>query len=247
MSIKKISIAVATSIMLATAAVAPAQATGFAVSADKTSALVAAGDTVNVTITDLPTNTGVYVRLCAGTVEQALVGRPADCFGQGSWATNNSAYFAYGAVDAANPVALAVQAQFTANGHDINCLTQACGIHIRRDHLNGTDYSLDRFIPLTFTDPNAVVAPPSTDTDPTEVATPVVAPKTGVSHSPGKVTFTFVNKKGKTVTVFVGTRRVVKKIPNNNYKLHVVAPTRGWFNAIAYIGGVKILSKKFTN
>jgi hypothetical protein len=247
MSIKKISIAVATSIVLATAAVAPAQATGFAVSADKTSALVAAGDTVNVTITDLPTNTGIYVRLCASTAEQALVGRPADCFGQGSWATDNSAYFAYGAADAANPVALSVQAQFTANGHDINCLTQACGIHIRRDHLNGTDYSLDRFVPVTFTDPNAVVTPPSTDTDPTPAVTPVVAPKNGVSHSPGKVTFTFVNKKGKTVTIYVGTLRVVKKITTANFKVTVAAPTRGWFYANAYVSGVKILSKKFTN
>jgi hypothetical protein len=242
-SFKKVSIAIATSIVLATAAVAPAQATGFAVGADKTTALIAAGDTVNVTISDLPANTGIYVRLCAGTVAEALVGRPADCFGQGSWATNNSAYFGYGAVDAANPVALAVQAQFTANGHDINCLTQACGIHIRRDHLNGTDYSLDRFIPLTFADPTVIDAPPATD----PVATPVVAPRNGVSHSPGKVTFTIVNKKGKTVTVYVGARRVVKKIPNNNYKLNVVAPTRGWFTAVAYIGGVKILSKKFTN
>lgn len=134
------------------AAVAPAQAADFSVSADKTVGLNAGGDTVNVTLNDLPANTGVYVRLCAGTAADALKARPTSCFGQGIWASNAASSLAQHASDATKPLALAVQASFTSGTTAVNCLTQACSIHIRRDHLNPTDFSLDRVIPVTFAD-----------------------------------------------------------------------------------------------
>ena len=250
MSIKKVTIAIATSIALATTAVAPAYAADFAVAPDKTSNLVAAGDTVTVTLTDLPANSGVYVRLCKGSEADVLVARPTTCFGQGSWVSLNPTALGMGATTATVPVALAVQAAFTASSTAVDCLAEACGIHIRKDHFGGsTDFSLDRFIPITFAAP-VVVTPPATEPEAEPTVAPVVAPAapavSKVTHSPGKVTFTIVNKKGKTVTIYVGTRRVVKKITTANFKVTVAAPTRGWFYANAYVSGVKILSKKFT-
>jgi hypothetical protein len=246
-SIKKLTIAIATSIALATTAVAPAYAVDFAAVADKTTSLVAAGDTVTVTLSDLPANAGVYVRLCKGSEADVLVARPTTCFGQGSWVSLNPTALGMGATTATVPVALAVQAAFTASSTAVDCLVDACGIHIRKDHFGGsTDFSLDRFIPVTFAAP-VVVTPPTSEPTASPVVAPAAPAVSKVTHSPGKVTFTIVNKKGKTVTIYVGTRRVVKKITTANFKVTVAAPTRGWFYANAYVSGVKILSKKFTN
>ena len=227
MTFKKIAVLAAGAVMAIGVAV-PAHATGFSVSADKTSGLVAAGDTVNVTLTDVPADEGVYVRLCKGTLAEVSQARPTDCFGQGSWVSLSTTQQQYGAGNAALPVALAVQAQFGS----VDCTVDACGIHIRRDHNGGSsDYSLDRFIPVTFGTPS--------------VSTP--APTNSVARSHGKISFTIVNKKGKTVTVWVGARKVVKKISSNNFVVSVPASSAHWYQAVAYVGGVKVLSKKFTN
>lgn len=228
MTLKKIAIAVMASAVLASAVATPALATGFSVSADKSSNLVAAGDTVTVTLTGVPADQGVYVRLCKGTLAEVSQARPTECFGQGAWVSMSSVQQGYGAGNAANPVALAVQAQFD----NVNCLVDACGIHIRRDHNGGSsDYSLDRFIPVTFADPNATVSTPT--------------PHNGVTRVGKVVTFTIVNKKGKTVTVWVGAKRVVKKITSNNFTFTVPASAKGWLTATAYISGTKVLGKRF--
>lgn len=228
MTTNKIVIAIASSLALVGAGVMPANATALSVSADKSQNLVAAGDTVTVTLSDVPANQGVYVRLCKGTLAEVSQARPTQCFGQGAWVSHSTVQQGFGAGNAALPVALAVQAQFDS----VNCLADACGIHIRRDHSGGSsDYSLDRFIPVTF----ATVS----------VSAPVL--RNAVARANGKVQFTIINKKGKTVTVWVGAKRVVKKITSNNFTVSVPAIKKGWFTAVAYVNGIKVLSKRFTN
>lgn len=230
MNYKKSLIALTVSASLAVAAAAPAMATGFSVSSGKSTNLVAAGDTVTVTLSGIPTDEGVYVRLCKGTLAEVTQARPTACFGQGSWVSLSSTQQLYGAGNAANPVALAVQAQFD----NVNCLVDACGIHIRRDHNGGSsDYSLDRFIPVTFANPS--------------VSAPAPTPVNSVARSHGKISFTIVNHKGKTVTVWVGARKVVKKVTSNNFVVTVPASSAAWYQAVAYVGGAKVLSKKFKN
>lgn len=229
MTFKKIAVVLSAVVVAATVAL-PAQATGFSVTADRSSGFVAAGDTVNVTLTDVPADEGVYVRLCKGTLAEVSHARPTDCFGQGAWVSLSATQQLYGAGNAALPVALAIQAEFGS----VNCLVDACGIHIRRDHNGGSsDYSLDRFIPVTFASPN--------------VSAPAPTPNNSVARQNGKISFTIVNKKGKTVTVWVGSRHLVKRITSNNFVITLPASKAKWFQAVAYVGGTKLLSKKFTN
>lgn len=147
---KKFAAITATALVLATAIAGPAQAADFSVSADKSTNLIAAGDTVVVSLANIPTDAGLYVRLCQGTPADAMKGRPANCFGQGAWVSTLAASKAQGAADATQPIKLAVKAQFTSGANNVDCLTQACLIHIRRDHMAPTDFSLDRVIPVTF-------------------------------------------------------------------------------------------------
>jgi hypothetical protein len=137
----------------ALAAVAPAQAADFSVTADKTQNLTIAGDVVTVTANNVPAGQGIYLRLCAGTLADAAKGRPADCVGMDKtvWASTDAGSLAQHASDATKSLQVPVVAQFTSGDKTIDCTQVACGIHVRRDHLGGsTDYSLDRFIPLTF-------------------------------------------------------------------------------------------------
>ena len=134
-------------------AVAPAHAADFSVTADKTQNLTIAGDTVTVTASNIPAGEGIYLRLCAGTLADAAKGRPADCVGMDKtvWASTDAGSLAQHASDATKPLLVPVVAQFTSAGKTIDCTQVACGIHVRRDHLGGsTDFTLDRFIPLTF-------------------------------------------------------------------------------------------------
>ena len=185
--------------------VAPAHADGFSVSADKSKYLTSAGDTVTVTLAGVPANQGVYVRLCKGTMAEVTKARPTLCFGQGAWVSTDPAQLKFGAGDATKPVALAVQAQFTSAGTAVDCTVDACGIHIRRDHNGGSgDYSLDRFIPLTF--------------GPAPVASATAA------VAAGKVSVTVANAKGTKVTFVVGNKKYVRNVTNDSYVFSVAAP-----------------------
>ena len=137
----------------ALAATAPAQAADFSVTADKTQNLTIAGDVVTVTASNIPAGEGIYLRLCAGTLADAAKGRPADCVGMDKtvWASTDAGSLAQHASDATQPLQVPVVAQFTSGDKTIDCTKVACGIHVRRDHMGGsTDFTLDRFIPLTF-------------------------------------------------------------------------------------------------
>jgi hypothetical protein len=185
----------------------PAQAADFSVTADKTQNLAVAGDTVTVSLANLPAGQGVYLRLCAGTLADVAKARPAECVGMDKtvWASSASAALAQGATDSSKPKAVSVVSQFTAGGKSIDCQAVACGIHVRRDHFGGTDFSLDRFIPVTFGAP---------------------VPSAAAAVVAGKVQFQVSNAKGQKVTFVVGGKKYVRAINSDAY-IFSVAATKG--------------------
>lgn len=194
----------------ALSATTPAQAADFSVTADKTKNLAIAGDTVTVTLANLPVGQGVYLRLCAGTLADVAKARPADCVGMDKtvWASSLAAALRQGATDSAEPKAVNVVAQFTSAGKTIDCSVISCGIHVRRDHFGGTDYSLDRFIPVTF-----AAGAPTTPVAATAVAS-VVA---------GKVKIQVANAKGQKVTFVVGSKKYVRTASSDAYTFTATA------------------------
>lgn len=171
-------------------------ASSYDVLVSKTFAIEPSGDTINVTLKGLTYNQGVYVRLCAN---DGGGGRPADCDGQGIWASLDAAQISLHATDAATALALPVKAVFTSNGSNVNCNLVACGIFVRRDHLGSGDLSLDKFIPVTFKAVPAATAK---------------AKKVGANF-----VLTISNAKGAHVKVTVGavTRTVMPTSDNFTY------------------------------
>ena len=207
--ISSVAIAALTAVAALTATT-PAQAADFAVTADKSKNLVAAGDTVTVTLANLPTGQGVYLRLCAGTLAEVAKARPADCVGMDKtvWASSLAAALRQGATEAAEPKVVSVVAQFTSAGKTIDCAVVSCGIHVRRDHFGGTDFSLDRFIPVTF-----AAAAPTAPATPTAVA----------SVAAGKVKIQVANAKGQKVTFVVGSKKYVRTVNSDDYTFTAAA------------------------
>ncbi len=121
----------------------------FSVSVSKTAQIVAAGETISVNVAGLTVDQGVYVRLCK---ESAVGGeRPSICDGQGVWASVSKAMQAVGAVNASAAIELPARAKFGTGANAVDCSVSVCGVFVRRDHLAPADYSLDKFIPVTFT------------------------------------------------------------------------------------------------
>jgi hypothetical protein len=209
------------------AAVAPAHADSFTVTADRSQHLNAASDKLTVTLAGIPAGQGVYVRLCKGTMADAMKGRPALCFGQGAWVSTDSAQLAFGASDATKPVVLAVQSAFTSNGTAVDCQVDSCGIHVRRDHMGGsTDFALDRFIPVTFG-----AAP---------------APAAVALVKAGKVQITVANAKGKQATFVVAGKKYVRNVTNDSFVFSAPAP-KGKFVASASVLRKQLVRLGVTN
>lgn len=201
----------------------PALADTLSVSADRSQQLAAAGDKVVVTLSGVPANQGVYVRLCKGTLAEVVKARPTQCFGQGAWVSTDATQLAMGATDATKPVQLAVQATFTAGGANVDCQVDACGIHIRRDHNGGsTDFSLDRFIPVSFA---AAAAKPS--------ATALI--------KAGKVQYTVTNAQGSQLTFVINGKKYQRKATGVSSVFLLPAP-KGKFAATVVLEH-KLLAK----
>lgn len=122
----------------------------------KSTGLVQSGETITVSIPDIPAGEGVYVRLCKAP---ALGARPASatCYTPagatqaGSWASLDATQMSYGAADASKPINLSVIGQFGTGANAVDCTVDSCIVFIRRDHNGGsTDFTLDANIPVTF-------------------------------------------------------------------------------------------------
>lgn len=199
-------IAVAALTALSAVVAAPAQAADFKVTADKSQNLNIAGETVNLTVEGLPTGQGVYLRLCAGTLAEVAKARPTNCVGLNAtaWVTTDPNALRQGAKLLAGPVALALPTSFVSGETKVDCTQVACGIHVRRDHLGGaTDFSLDRFIPVSFGAPK---------------------PAATIELVDGKIQVTAANYAGSKLTFVIGARKLVRAISTDKYVFSVAAP-----------------------
>ena len=140
----------ATAVLLLSLLSTPAQAAnGFAATLDKSTALVAAGDTIKVTMANVPAGAGMYVQQCAASTTAGV--RPTNCNGRGIWVTSTVAAGTPGTAAPGSVISLPVSASFTtAAGTSINCMSTQCGVFTRRDHFATADTSLDSFTAIAF-------------------------------------------------------------------------------------------------
>lgn len=219
----------ATAVLTATALItfiAPAQASEFSITADQTSNLARSGAVVNVTVNNLSPTLGIYLRLCAGTAEEAARARLTNCVSMAEtiWTTANRAALAQGAVALTGPVALKVPSTFTSATGPVDCTVASCGISSRRDHLGGaTDFTLDRFVPVTFA--QAAVA------------------KTRVQLRGSRVIYRIVDQMGERITFNVGSRKFTRVARSDNFVFRAPAPSDRRFVASAFIGNQELLSR----
>jgi hypothetical protein len=195
----------------------------YSVQVSKTEAITYSGESLKVNIVGLTGTQGIYVRLCKAAAESE---RPTLCDGLGVWASMSSAQQAYGAVNAANELTLPVKASFVSGETAIDCQKSVCVVFVRRDHNAGSDLSLDRVIPVTFTSP------------------PVLAISAKASKSGNSFVFVIKNAKSKSVQVTVGTVVKTIKPTSDNYTFKVlVSKNKGKNTALKVTYGTKVLVK----
>ena len=130
---------------------------------------LSAAPTINLSITDFPTKAGLYFLQCTAPTGPT---RPTTCNDAAQlWiSTQPGANF----LPTANIVFKPVASYKTRTGEEIDCRKVSCGIYIRYDHNNGTDFSEDNFIALKFK---------SGDNTPTLVSDEITASIGGVALS----------------------------------------------------------------
>jgi hypothetical protein len=130
---------------------------------------LSAAPTINLNITDFPTKAGLYFQQCTAPTGPT---RPLTCNDAAQlWiSTERGANFA----PTANIVFKPAASYKTRTGAEIDCRKVSCGIYIRYDHNNTSDFSEDNFIALTFK---------SGDNTPTLVSDEITASIGGVTLS----------------------------------------------------------------
>jgi hypothetical protein len=106
---------------------------------------LAASPTIHLMITDFPTKGGLYLLQCTAPTGPT---RPTTCNDVAQlWiSTQPAANFTPSADISFKPTAT----YKTRTGEEIDCTKVSCGIYVRYDHTNGTDFSEDNFFALTF-------------------------------------------------------------------------------------------------
>jgi hypothetical protein len=133
---------------------------------------LSASPTINLSISEFPAKAGLYFLQCTAPTGPT---RPTTCNDAAQlWiSTERGASFAPTANIAFKPAA----SYKTRSGEEVDCRKVSCGIYIRYDHNNGTDFSEDNFIPLTFK---------GGDNTPTLVSDEITASIGGVTLSQSK-------------------------------------------------------------
>jgi hypothetical protein len=117
---------------------------------------LSASPTIHLAISVFPTKGGLYFLQCTAPTGPT---RPTTCNDAAQlWiSTETGANFTPTADIVFKPAAT----YKTRTGTDIDCRKVSCGIYIRYDHTNGSDYSEDNFIALTFKSGENIVALPA--------------------------------------------------------------------------------------
>ena len=137
--------AVIAGIVVSLVSVNPSHAETFAFASSPLTNLDPSGATINGGFTKFPTSAGMYIQQCIAPVGTA---RPATCSDTIQlWV---SAAGGPGTTSPTGPIALKVASTITGKGVSVDCTTTQCGLFFRLDHTAPTDFSEDKFFPITF-------------------------------------------------------------------------------------------------
>lgn len=138
--------AVIAGVVISLVSVNPSHAETFAFSSSPLTNLDPSGATINGGFTKFPTKAGMYIQQCIAPVGTA---RPATCSDTIQlWV---SAAGGPGTTSPTGPISLKVSGTITGKGVTVDCTTTQCGLFFRLDHTAPTDFSEDKFFPITFT------------------------------------------------------------------------------------------------
>ncbi len=140
------SLIAATAIAISTLAFIPqAQAETFGWASGPTTNLDPAGATINGGFTKFPTKAGMYIQQCIAPVGTA---RPATCSDTFQlWVTPAGGQ---GTTSPTGGIAMKVAGSITGRGVTVDCTKVQCGLFFRLDHTAPTDFSEDKFIPISL-------------------------------------------------------------------------------------------------
>ena len=145
-----IALAIATAIPVISAA--PSQAETFAFASSPLTNLDPAGATINGGFTKFPTGSGMYIQQCIAPVGSA---RPVTCSDTIQlWVT---AAGGPGTTSPTGAISIKVAGTIIGKGVTVDCTIVQCGLFFRRDHTAPTDFTEDKFLPISFT--KGVTAP----------------------------------------------------------------------------------------
>jgi hypothetical protein len=143
--IKNLALAIAVGIAIPVVAMAPSHAETFAFASSPLTNLDPAGSTVNGGFTAFPKTAGMYIQECIAPVGTT---RPVTCSDTIQlWV---SAAGGPGTTSPTGPIALKVASTITGKGVTVDCTKTSCGLFFRLDHTAPTDFSEDKFFPITF-------------------------------------------------------------------------------------------------
>jgi hypothetical protein len=136
----------ATAIAISTLAFIPqAQAETFGWASGPTTNLDPTGATINGGFTKFPTKAGMYIQQCIAPVGTA---RPATCSDTLQlWVTPAGGQ---GTTSPTGGIAMKVAGSITGRGVTVDCTKVQCGLFFRLDHTAPTDFSEDKFFPISF-------------------------------------------------------------------------------------------------
>ena len=104
-----------------------------------------AGATINGGFTKFPTKAGMYIQQCIAPVGTA---RPATCSDTLQlWVTPAGGQ---GTTSPTGGIAMKVAGSITGKGVTVDCTQVQCGLFFRLDHTAPTDFSEDKFLPISF-------------------------------------------------------------------------------------------------
>lgn len=140
------SVIAAVAIAISTLAIAPqAQAETFGWASAPLTNLDPAGAKINGGFTKFPTKAGMYIQQC---IEPVGAARPATCSDTIQLWVNAAG--GPGTTSPTGSIAITVAGSITGKGVVVDCTKVQCGLFFRLDHTAPTDFSEDKFYPITF-------------------------------------------------------------------------------------------------
>jgi len=122
-----------------------AQAESFVWASGPVTNLDPSGATINGGFTKFPTKAGMYIQQCIAPVGTA---RPATCSDTLQlWVTPAGGQ---GTTSPTGGIAMKVSGSITGRGVVVDCTKVQCGLFFRLDHTAATDFSEDKFLPISF-------------------------------------------------------------------------------------------------